>query len=84
MRGRKNCEMKWLSYPEWILQFNIGNWVQRSIYGAYGNANKGNDMSSLKDFQTDLSLVILDGYGIRDEEKDNAIKAAKTPPRQSF
>lgn len=27
---KENCELKYLSYPEWTLNYNIGNWMSRS------------------------------------------------------
>ena len=33
----------------------------------------------MKDFKRPTMLMILDGFGIREESKGNAIKAAKTP-----
>ncbi len=30
LNRKRGCEMKYLTYPEWLLSFNVGNWVGRS------------------------------------------------------
>tara|TARA_R110002072_G_scaffold1989_2_gene16378 strand:- start:91859 stop:93292 length:1434 start_codon:yes stop_codon:yes gene_type:complete len=30
MDSKQNCQLEYLTYPQWILKFNIGNWVSRS------------------------------------------------------
>ncbi|GAB4016867.1 MAG: hypothetical protein Fur0010_16980 [Bdellovibrio sp.] len=30
LKSQSNCDLLFSSYPEWILNFNIGNWIKRS------------------------------------------------------
>lgn len=30
MEGNKICSLQYLTYPKWVLKFNIGNWISRS------------------------------------------------------
>ncbi|WP_127717882.1 hypothetical protein [Halobacteriovorax sp. HLS] len=40
MEGNTKCSLEYLTYPKWILKFNIGNWISRSrVWSVYKCSN---------------------------------------------
>lgn len=44
---KKNCKLDYLSYPSWSLNFNIGNWIERSRVWSLWKCSKQEDVQSL-------------------------------------
>lgn len=42
LKNRKECELHYLSYPKWVLNLNIGNWLKRSeVWSLFRCRNAG-------------------------------------------